>query len=254
MTEYKNMKDRLMENLKTRNSQSDPSMRSEEMPGGRKPGTVYIDCSFTIYSGLNTGIQRVVRNIICRSNSLSSTFNVPCIPVVFAFGRTWAIGNLSAASKLFNIKKRFDRFARLLLHFFISILAPIKSIIPEGKLRSGLKKTYSRLYGLANSMWRWAQVVSSVLYETPRPISVSRGDLLLAADAFWTHNVIDAMEDLSRRGVCIVPIIYDLIPITHPEYVDENNARAFTAVVDRFLSISDGVIGISKSVRSDVMD
>ena len=50
------------------------------------PKTIYIDCTATYYSGLNTGIQRVVNNVISRADDLSRKFNVEIIPVVAASG------------------------------------------------------------------------------------------------------------------------------------------------------------------------
>ena len=44
---------------------------------------IYIDCTHTYYSGLNTGIQRVVRNIVISSKIISKeNANIEVIPVI----------------------------------------------------------------------------------------------------------------------------------------------------------------------------
>jgi len=51
------------------------------------PKIIYIDCTATYYSGLNTGIQRVVNNVITRAIELSKRFGIEIIPVVAVSGR-----------------------------------------------------------------------------------------------------------------------------------------------------------------------
>jgi len=46
------------------------------------PSCIYIDCTETYFSGINTGIQRVVSNIVVRAKYLAKQFGVPCVPVI----------------------------------------------------------------------------------------------------------------------------------------------------------------------------
>jgi hypothetical protein len=47
-----------------------------------QPKCCYIDCSDTFFSGLNTGIQRVVRNIVSRMGNLEGFRGYRFIPVI----------------------------------------------------------------------------------------------------------------------------------------------------------------------------
>jgi len=48
----------------------------------KKPKSIFIDCTATYYTGLNTGIQRVVRNIIARLDNIEQLYGIKCTPVI----------------------------------------------------------------------------------------------------------------------------------------------------------------------------
>ncbi len=62
-----------------------PAVAAPAVAGsGVKTRRILIDCSETYASDLNTGIQRVVRNIVSRSERISKRLNIPVIPVVLS--------------------------------------------------------------------------------------------------------------------------------------------------------------------------
>ena len=54
---------------------------------------------------------------------------------------------------------------------------------------------------------------------TAEPIDFSSGDKLLSLGASWRPQYIDALEGLASRGVTVVALIYDMIPITLPNFL-----------------------------------
>lgn len=76
----------------------------------------------------------------------------------------------------------------------------------------------------------------------PRP-----GSVVILLGSFWSNeNTIDRYFSLKRSGVRIGVYIYDIIPLTHPEFCDAFLVRTFAAslldlclVADFFLAISD---------------
>ena len=57
--------------------------RAESQNGVRKSVVrVLIDCANTVITGLDTGVQRVVRNIIIRTDLIEHVFNIKAIPVL----------------------------------------------------------------------------------------------------------------------------------------------------------------------------
>lgn len=44
---------------------------------------IFLDCTHTYNSGLNTGIQRVVKNIVKNAQAVSRDLGVEIIPVVY---------------------------------------------------------------------------------------------------------------------------------------------------------------------------
>ncbi len=224
-----------------------------------RPRTIYIDCTDTFFRGLNTGIQRVVRNMVNRAKYLEETFGIRCVPVVFAFGSAWGVTNFQRISRLYRTKQKLYRFARALFHraglVAAYVVGLVASLLPEGRVKSLLKTFYSSARGLAKEVGKKVMfLINLPLLLLYRPVGISRGDMLLAPDAFWSYNITDYLRELAHRGVFTVTVIYDLIPISYPQYCDENYVRTFSIAVDRMLLTSDGVIGISKTVRDEVRD
>ncbi|MFM7242888.1 MAG: glycosyltransferase, partial [Planctomycetaceae bacterium] len=58
------------------------------------------------------------------------------------------------------------------------------------------------------------------------PIRFSRGDILLLPDAYWVFpDVWPAVERARVAGATAVPVVYDLIPLKHPEIYGLDGAR-----------------------------
>ena len=63
------------------------------------PKIIYIDCTATYNSGLNTGIQRVVNNVIAHATDLSQSFGVEIIPVVAVSGGFKKLHDMAVISR-----------------------------------------------------------------------------------------------------------------------------------------------------------
>ncbi|WP_428151640.1 glycosyltransferase family 4 protein [Brevundimonas sp.] len=87
-----------------------------------------------------------------------------------------------------------------------------------------------------------AQCSDAATPVTPRP-----GSSVILLGSFWSHeNTVDRYFSLKRSGVRIGVYIYDIIPLTHPEFCDAYLVRDFSAalldlclVADFFMAISD---------------
>ncbi|MCK5235754.1 MAG: glycosyltransferase family 4 protein [Deltaproteobacteria bacterium] len=223
----------------------------------KKPKTIFIDCTATFNAGHNTGIQRVVRQIIHNSTTLSRTSGIPCIPIVFAFGQVWSIDTLPISNPD-DLSQISDRFAKRFKLQMISAFKSIESLLPEGKLKYIFKKIAGKILGAARSLWLTTILFISFLslmFKTSHRVTISNEDMIIAVDAFWTFDIVKYLEKYKKRGVFIVMLIYDLIPVTHPDFIDDlDNNMSFTSNLKRMLLLSDGFIAISKSVKDEVID
>ena len=76
--------------------------------------------------------------------------------------------------------------------------------------------------------------------------TVISGDVLVVLGAFWVmENAIERFIALKKRGVRLVVLIHDLIPITHPEFCEASLTDIFTSFCSHILQISDVVLSVS---------
>ncbi len=79
------------------------------------------------------------------------------------------------------------------------------------------------------------------------PITPPPGSTVILLGSFWSNdNTVDRYIELKRSGVRIGVYVYDLIPITHPQYCDAYLCRCFaealmdlSLLADFYLTISD---------------
>jgi alpha-1,2-rhamnosyltransferase len=199
---------------------------------------VWLECTSTRRRDMNTGIQRVVRNIVNAAAELSGD-------------PTPALG-LS-----FDRRLGFQPVDRLPLPQ--SQLPWNQSCSPTWRRHARAVLESLGVGGLAREAQRWlhrrvdhARGVSRRL--VPRGLQPTQGDIVLLLDCSWEEGF--AWADLHRaqqRGAQVGVVIYDLIPGEHPHFV-EGELR------DRFLrwwrvvrKTADFLICISQSVAADVV-
>lgn len=73
------------------------------------------------------------------------------------------------------------------------------------------------------------QVILDQLVIHAAPLKCRKGDRYIVLGAFWFGNgYLARLGDLRRDGASTGIYFHDLIPYSHPEYVDEGTQRAFT--------------------------
>lgn len=85
-------------------------------------------------------------------------------------------------------------------------------------------------------------------------VDPSAGDIFLGLDlaADIVPHAQPWFEALRRRGVKIYFVVYDLLPITRPEWFSEGIATVFPPWLTTLGVVSDGLIGISRAVADDI--
>lgn len=221
------------------------------------PKIIYIDCTATYNSGLNTGIQRVVNNVTTRAIGLSQDFGVEIIPVVAVSGGFKKLNDMVVISRqpstLGGIRKKLStlkqRISKLLWEASASS-SPLVALLAQ--------KTYAGFRALAFLLRRLLKIFRSVRlffskHDEHYEVFAS-DDLLLILDSFWTYDALDVAEKSNDSKPVVVSVIYDLIPITHPQYCDQEFVKSFALLFPRIVELSDGLIGISQTVQKSVGD
>jgi glycosyltransferase involved in cell wall biosynthesis len=84
----------------------------------------------------------------------------------------------------------------------------------------------------------------------------ARGDVLLISGAAFIHTNYPALVARTQRahGVWVALLLYDIIPVRRPEFVDRAHADSFRAWLDGMLPLCDHLFAISRSAADEAED
>ena len=166
---------------------------------------IFVECGDTSACRLNTGIQRVVRNIVRYGQRVARGTHFS--PVV------WGPDGFTRCSA--------DALRT-------PIAAPPPAAPPRGlrRLQQKVKKRlvkmlYPRTIGRAVSA-QWAKV-------TDQQVQFRAGDLILMPDATWNQPHWDSLQVAKRQGAQVGVLIHDLIPLSYPQFFQPNSWSASTS-------------------------
>ncbi len=211
--------------------------------------TLYIDCTSTYITGLNTGIQRVVRNIVNRAKDFEEKYNYIGCPVViidgqffkFEFSVEAQYGKGKTAlpnqikSSLERLKHQFSQifFVGPILKFFFESVVFAGRLIYKVMKRFRLKK----------------------LKKTHTPVSkFDENSCVVFLDAFWDKNSVSGFQKAKDEAGSVISVMYDIIPITHPQFLEVAMTGLFTTALKKVSYFSDGFMSISNSVKRNLID
>ena len=86
------------------------------------------------------------------------------------------------------------------------------------------------------------------------PVEFARGGIVLLLGIWWNQRPLDAIARLKReRGLRLVAMVHDLIPIRRPEFfTDETGRQRFTRFIDGLLASADTLCATSAHVAHDI--
>lgn len=86
--------------------------------------------------------------------------------------------------------------------------------------------------------------------QTATPVMAGAGNTVVLLGAFWgLGNTIDRYLPAKRDGARLAAYIYDIIPISHPEYCDAALVRDFTTALSDLCLVCDYMLTISDFTR-----
>lgn len=221
----------------------------------------YIDCTDTFSSGLHTGIQRVVKNIIIRAKQYNGLEGFSFIPVIAVgskmlplnpdFGRQYTCFRF-ANRVLGSVRNMLD------LVFSVNKVTPVTVYKSDNnvtitnsithRIHSSIIDSCRRLIPLLLRLPLYFDIFSSRC----QTVTVKKGDILFLADSFLNVHSLQAARLVKSKGVNIYLLLYDIIPVTHPQFFDKVHNSLFQANFPQVLNLIDGVICISKYSMKEV--
>lgn len=217
---------------------------------------IYVDCTDTVVIGLNTGIQRVVRNIVARSEKVGSEIGIPIIPVVMFNGDFWPLNIIPIFPSYRKIVSGFyERGGRFYENFKsdFSLKNPTHSEERLETLFSKKKDLMKILLRRISRSFFFFPLWGLPILRGKSKILFSKEDIILLPDAFWVDsNLFKALEKLKKKGSMILPVIHDLIPLTHPQFNSEFYNSKFVDCFYELMNLSEGAITISKAGKADL--
>lgn len=212
---------------------------------------IYLDCTHTYNSGLNTGIQRVVKSIVKNIYVLKAELNLEIIPVISVSDRYYKFDTFPQTQPkdrlgLFLHKSK-NRLKAILKNIYEQTRVFLEHILPE--------KLHNFLFSSRNAVLL-NKITDKVLFSkkpvTKNLVVIESGDMLLLVDSTWLNTNYKQLDDLKKINVKIVALIYDIIPITHPQFC---SIYLVSMLKDWYINATkyiDGYIAISKTVKNDV--
>ncbi|BBP62423.1 glycosyltransferase family 1 protein [Pseudomonas sp. St316] len=216
-----------------------------------------VECTYVFeHPEINSGIQRVVRNVIRELPAKDGERE--CIPVVMLQGKLYEAKSLAPLSThkldLVSLRIRWEQMANRFWFWH---------------------RTLARQWPFSRSLWaRRLLYVGCRLFafgslsipirlfdralngqELPQrcvPLEHRAGDQLVLLDSSWHSDIFPLAERLKRDGVGIISVVYDLIPLSHPQFCDAGLVKVFNHWFDWIARTADGYIAISATIRDQL--
>ncbi len=216
----------------------DPA-RTEDHPHrpGRSVAVLVDDLVTWLVAGLQpTGIQRVVTELLRTAYARNDIDAWPALSTISLRRARPQLLRIDPDGLRWDPGKGPRSVNQRMLRSVRAAVAPLP--IPP-RLRLAAKSIYAqltfRLSGIGSDTSRlgWSK-------HTP--------SLLLVPGAFWEGDAASRIESIAGEGIPIRMIVYDLIPVRSPDFVEPDLCIAFEQALDRLVPVSDRVITLSREV------
>ncbi len=242
-------------------------------PAGRK--LLFVECTHTYHSELQSGIQRVVRNILRNAGPAAEARGYALVPVILRAGRFHAAdlrqvlddklkdGMTAARAEprpRTSPRERVLGIARPLYHAVRGVLAALLPFAPVQRFLFAHPARFG-LSWCVLSPWRVLRWV--IRRGKPLPprepdrgtldaIGDHSGNILLMLDSSWHLEPWTAVERFAGAGGTVIAMIYDLFPVTYRDTVMPELAVAFDTWLHGHLRWSRDFVTISRTMADEL--
>jgi len=147
-----------------------------------------------------------------------------------------------------DLKTGIQRVVRSVLHALLVAPPPGFRIEPVYGSGGNRPYRYARRFTL-DMVGAFAQLPLE-----DAPIEARHGDVFLGLDLFTngTAQNRDLLQSMRERGVQVYFVIYDVLPMLHPQWFPHGTEEYFGAYLDTITHASDGVVCISRAVADQL--
>lgn len=227
-------------------------MPSQQWSHNGKIKRILFDLSYTLSSEKMSGVERVVTNLHKHLATICEEDAIEFIPVISVDGRFYP-----ATSSIVESFQRFVNWKKSpwesIPDFFRLLANGICRVLPHRKVVRALKpeKGHLGIFRLPAEIRE--RLIRRKATRISKQITTSKDDLVLMPDAYWTEmQALQAAAEAKQTGASVVALAYDLIPLTHPEFVGQGRSDDFRQYYRELLKSVSGVLAISQSVASDI--
>lgn len=233
--------------------------------------TIYIDVTDALLNNLNTGIQRVVRNIASRPGLIEELSGCAAIPVIIKNNRLFR-ADIGAIP-------RTPWFLHGVKGFFVRAEAATKRFFPEHGVISrhgnGFKREKDPVegnpvsaeiktggyWGIARNLLKkiYVKMNLACVYRRSRSASMEEffpgeGDVVFFPDVFWTsfYDINEVISTYKNRGAKTAVLVHDLIPIRCSGRCESRFAAMFKKKLDGIARQTDLIFTISGSEKINI--
>jgi glycosyltransferase involved in cell wall biosynthesis len=215
-----------------------PIVRRQGRPDDRV--RVFLECTTTWGYGGNTGIQRAVRNIVNRTESVSRCLEVVCQPLIWG-----ALGWQPIESLGLELAPETDQASLdIRLHRKARSLA---ALLPSPFGRIFFDYRVKRLLRSAVSLVSTCPLVSRYR-ASGNGVQFQPGDVLFLLDSTWHINIWPGVSVAKEQGARVGIMLYDLVPAVMPEMCVPEMVASFDGWVRQAVSHADFFVCISEAV------
>lgn len=236
------------------NRESDSGLRAGQPSRGSRPSRVFIDATYTLGSGRRSGIERVVTNLRLGCEQRATASGLRAATLMSVDGDFYEVGprekraldQLALAQS--NIVASFPPLYRQLMRPLLGRVGSVKLnrwFLPE--------PGHMGIFKLPHRFW-YKRAVQKICHRT-QLVEPTRGDLLILPDAYWARKDIWRAAAAARaRGATVAIVVYDLIPLSHPEFVGPRRSQRFQEYLRQVAQQADVILAISETVRRELVD
>jgi alpha-1,2-rhamnosyltransferase len=256
--------------LTVKMSRPEPAVTAAPAPVLERP-TIFVECTHTYHSDLNTGIQRVVRNVLRNAPSIAGQHGYDVVPVILEGNEFLCVeAERILADKLHEVREypaaaapaappprtwkgHVRAFLGPVWRTFIRTVtiaipsASVKRFLYAPPTQPGLAQ---KIVALAHLLQGRRKVQPAASPRTDRLDEFDRYDgcILLLLDSSWTTPIWSSTQRFKERGGTVVGVIYDLIPITHSHTSVPELTTAFSGWLAEHFRVTSAFVCISKSI------
>lgn len=225
--------------------------------------TLYLECTNTYVTDVLTGIQRVVRHIVQEATQANlKDFEYHIQPVIIVGEQFYPIDQLPKHTYQQLHALPQDTLSAFLRQSLTNLKSPtqlitfgaglIKRLSGFMAMKKYLRRRHPVLFARIKPAYVWLRAIFFGSTERARePVVFGGNDILFLLDSSWMPEIWSALKIAHLKGAHIIFNIYDLIPISHPQFCDKDVSDQFADYYHRSMQIAAGYMAISATVRDD---